>query len=105
MDLGNKFWDQIAGIHVELAPNGTIDGPPTLSVTPDSLTIENISESGLAFDVLFPEEDIPAYAITAQAPADNPSTPDLESVSITITGSLSHSKATSLGANVTDIPR
>jgi hypothetical protein len=110
VDIGNRFFDLVAGIHVVLAPNGALDGPPDVTVSPDDLAVSHTSPDGgsygdLEFDVLFPERDVPSFSIIATAPADNPSTPDLESVSVTITGSLTHSKATSLGATVTDIPR
>lgn len=107
VDLGNKFFDLVGGIHVVVQANGVLDAP--LSVTtdqPDFVIANQVNgDTTVEFDCLFPLHDVMAYAITVTAPADNPTTPDLESVSLVLTGTLSHSKATELTASVTDLPR
>lgn len=103
VNSGNHFYDKV-GIQMSLAPNGVIDAPPVWSVLPaDAALILTPAADGLSA-TLFATNDFANFEVTAQAAADNPSTPELESVSETFTGSFSHSKADSLGGTVIEIP-
>lgn len=105
VEVGNKFWDQIAATTVSVKPNGTIDSPPTWTPDGSGVTVTP-SADGLSCDIGYPEGDVASWTVTVQAPADNPSTPELESVTETFHGSCSHSKATALTGSVgADIPR
>jgi hypothetical protein len=99
---GNHFWDQSI-LRLQVQPNGTLDAPPTWAADVSDVLL-TVSADGLQCDVLA-DIDVAAFSVTVSAPADNPSTPELESVSQTFTGSFSHSKATSLGGSFEDIPR
>ena len=102
--VGNKFWDKV-GLQFNLNPNGTLDSPPTWTIDPPDIGIGlTVAEDGLSA-TLFVDNNVAAYTVTAQAPADNESTPELESVSESFTGSFSHSKATSLGGSFSEVPR
>lgn len=100
---GNHEWDKF-GMQFNLAPNGAIDAPPTWSVLPiDPALVLTPAPDGLSAK-LFATNDFSNFEVTAQAPADNPSTEALESVAETFTGSFSHSKADSLGGTFSEIP-
>jgi len=100
---GNHFWDKF-GLQMTLSPNGAIDAPPTWSILPvDPGLVLTAAADGLSA-TLFATNDFANFEVTAQAPADNPSTEALESVAETFTGSFSHSKADSLGGAFTEIP-
>jgi hypothetical protein len=105
MDIGNKFFDQVAGEHIVVTPNGPVTGVAQQTSDQPDVTITNISADGLTFDINYPERDIPAGVVTVTVPVDIPATPDVETISTTINYSLSHSLATSLSVAVTDIPR
>ena len=100
---GNHEWDKV-GMQFNLSPNGVLDAPPAWSVLPadPGLTLTPAAD-GLSA-TLFATIDFATFEVTAQAPADNPSTEPLESVSETFTGSFSHSKASSLGGTFSEIP-
>lgn len=100
---GNHFYDR-AGLHVAVAPNGTLDAPPTVTFDPPDLLTVVPAADGLSADV-FADTDVAAFTVTFTAPADNPSTPELENVSQSFTGSFSHSKATELVGTFSEIPR
>jgi len=117
MDFGRKFYDQVGGIHIALAPNGPIDSKPEWSATatvlqPDGTSADvpgvtmTPSDDGLSCDVMVPETKIDMLTVSAVAPTDDESTQGtIETTSAIFTGSFAHSKATSLGGTVTDIPR
>ena len=100
---GNHYWD-LVGLQFNLSPNGVLDAPPAWSVDPPDIGVGLTPAADGLSATLFVTSDVLNFAVTAQAPADNPSTPDLETVSETFTGSFSHSKATSLGGSFSEIP-
>lgn len=101
---GNHFWDK-AGLKFTLSPDGALDSAPSWSIDPPDIGVGlTPAEDGLSA-TLFVDNDVASFTVTAQAPVDNPSTPDLESVSESFTGSFSHSKATSLGGSFEEIVR
>ena len=99
---GNHFWDRVT-LRLILVPDGALDSPPTW-VVDDPLVNLTVSPDGLTCDALA-DVDVAAFAITATAPVDNPTTPELENVSETFVGSFTHSKATTLGGTFVEIPR
>lgn len=102
--IGNVFWD-VSKVTFLTAPNGTIDAPIAWTVDPPELQANlAIAADNLSASIQV-DSDVAAFAVTAQAPADNPTTPELESVAETWTGSFSHSKATSLGGSFSIDPR
>lgn len=99
---GNHFWDKFL-LQMSVAPDGVLDAVPSwtcddpgVTLTPDASGLNCVAQA---------DSDISAFAVTVTAPADNPSTPELESVSETFTGSFSHSKATALSGSFSEIPR
>jgi len=103
VSTGNHFYDQV-GVRCVVSPNGALDSAPIITVDPaGSLTITP-SADGLSADV-FGDTDVGAWTVTFTAPADNPSTPELEQVSQSFSGSFSHSKATELGGSFSEVPR
>lgn len=102
VSTGNHFFDKVL-LRLQVAPDGVLDAAPTWSADTDQVAL-SVSGDGLTCDVQA-DVDVASFSVTATAPADNSSTPELESVSETFTGSFSHSKATSLGGSFTEVPR
>lgn len=113
VEAGNFKYDT-EGMQIVFAANGAVDGPATITSDPahdDGLGLDGaglrlvISADGNTVKV-FADKDIVNGSITANQPADDTSTPDMiEAISRTVTFNFSHSKATSMAANVTHIPR
>ena len=100
---GNHFWDKVL-LQLTVTPDGALDGPVVWTSDNPGLTLTASVPDGLTCTVQA-DADTAAFQVTATAPADNPSTPELESVSESFTGSFSHSKATALSGAFTEVPR
>lgn len=100
---GNHFWDKVT-VGVSVLPNGQLDAPPTWTEDSGGFLTLTPAADGLSCEIQA-DSDVRAWAVTVTAPADNPSTPALESVSNSFEGSFSHSKATELPGSFVEHPR
>lgn len=105
---GNFFWDK-TGKKITVAANGSVDGPAVVTSDPDFNDPNNgirmtVAEDGNSCEFQV-DKDLASMSVTFTEPADDPSTPESETISVTNVFSASHSKATELSSTVTDIPR
>ena len=103
INTGNHAFDKVL-VRIQLVPDGALDDVPEWAVDDPHVTLV-VSPDGLTCDCSA-EGDVPAPAtVTVTAPVDVPATPSLETISEAFTMTFSHSKATSLGAMVSEIPK
>jgi len=101
---GNHFWDKV-GVKFTISPDGTLDTPPVWTIDPPELQPFLLVDTSDLFAVLQVDSDVANFAVTVQAEADSPDTPEVDKVSETFVGSFSHSKATTLNGAVSEVPR
>lgn len=102
ISTGNHEFDKVI-LRLTVTPDGALDAAPTW-VCDNIDVLLTVNPTGLQCDATA-DVDVASFSVTVTAPADNSSTPELESVSETFTGSFSHSKAKSLGGSFSEIPR
>ncbi len=101
---GNHSFDKVALV-LTISPDGSIDGIPTW-VSDDTSGLQTITPSadGLQCRCVSSGEVSTPITVTVTVAVDDPSTPDLETISEPFQMTWSHSKATALNPGFGEVP-